>query len=764
MKFLFARFLVFTLAAHLLISQASAQLVKIPDPNLREAIQEALQLPPDTDITQQQMLELTRLAVWNRGITDLTGLQHATNLRHLSLRYNQITDIAPLATLINLKELMLDRNPITDLNPLSNLVNLVKLRLHGCIYITDISPLANLINLEKLYIRQLPISDYSPLDGLSLIELHRDYPCEFVEIPDPNLEKAIREELQLSDGNSITPQQMLRLTRLTAIRSEIADLTGLECATNLESLGIWGNRIVNLTPLANLTELKRLYLSGNQVVDITPLARLTQLEDLNLGWNRVIDISVLANLTQLKYLRLTANPIMDYSPLDGLSLTELHRDYLCELPPLPIEPRLQNRTFPSVFAAWQAGLAKNLPQLSWTENQALHDLHWGSAPFGFRSVIIDEGARPFINLVEEQKHRNELFALNPNMIIIASVKFRDGWIDYYPEDFPYWLRDSDDNPIPGWPGTFLIDFTQPGMQDRVVKSAVAIAKCGLYDGIFLDWFAETGNPLANPYVDSPSLEEVQRAKDTILQRIRDAVRDDFLIIANYNRRKIVHRAWGINGSFMEVGLDHPNGYTHDELKRIENSLLWNEQNLRAPQVNCLEGWGITTEPPDSPNNKRYMRVFTTMSLTCSDGYVLYNISNHHDHIWHSFWDANLGRPIGPKALRYQDIDGLYIREFTNGWAVYNRSGQPQTITLPEAATPVSDRGSNAASLTHLLPDLDGEIYLTTKSFADVNADGKVNILDLVQVANSIGKSTPDPNGDGVVNILDLVFVTQQFSQ
>ena len=111
------------------------------------------------------------------------------------------------------------------------------------------------------------------------------------------------------------------------------------------------------------------------------------------------------------------------------------------------------------------------------------------------------------------------------------------------------------------------------------------------------------------------------------------------------------------------------------------------------------------------------------------------------------------QPIGPKAQLYQNIEGLFIREFTNGWAVYNRSGVAQTITLLASATPVSDRGSAAASITHLLPDLDGEIYLTTKSFADVNGDGAVNILDLVQVANGFGKSAPDPNGDGVVNIL-----------
>ena len=175
-----------------------------------------------------------------------------------------------------------------------------------------------------------------------------------------------------------------------------------------------------------------------------------------------------------------------------------------------------------------------------------------------------------------------------------------------------------------------------------------------------------------------------------------------------------------------------------------------------------------------------MRVFTTMSLILSDGYVMYNTGTGaipgpdpdaiypwgpgHEHWWYPFWDADLGRPVGPQAQLYQNIEGLFIREFTNGWAVYNRSGKAQTITLPASATPVSDRGGAAASQLHLLPDLDGEMYLKGKNPADVNGDGKINILDLVQVANGFGKSTPDPNGDGAVNILDLVFVAQQLSQ
>ena len=34
----------------------------------------------------------------------------------------------------------------------------------------------------------------------------------------------------------------------------------------------------------------------------------------------------------------------------------------------------------------------------------------------------------------------------------------------------------------------------------------------------------------------------------------------------------------------------------------------------------------------------------------------------------------------------ETIDGLFIREFTNGWAVYNRSGKAQTVNLPMETT------------------------------------------------------------------------------
>ena len=154
---------------------------------------------------------------------------------------------------------------------------------------------------------------------------------------------------------------------------------------------------------------------------------------------------------------------------------------------------------------------------------------------------------------------------------------------------------------------------------------------------------------------------------------------------------------------------------------------------------------------------------TTMSLTHSDGYMLFSRPGSHHHYWYDFWDADLGQPVGEKGLLYQETEGLYIREFTNGWAVYNHSGEQQVVNLPEKTQGVS---SNWIDTTHVLPNLDGEMYLrvTPKNPADVNGDGVVNILDLTLVAQAFGKDDlqGDVNGDGVVNVFDLVFVANQF--
>ena len=95
------------------------------------------------------------------------------------------------------------------------------------------------------------------------------------------------------------------------------------------------------------------------------------------------------------------------------------------------------------------------------------------------------------------------------------------------------------------------------------------------------------------------------------------------------------------------------------LAAVENALLWKEQNMREPQIIALEGEAVRTESPDSPTNLQWMRAITTLSLTHSDGYVLFTgtgIPKDYRHYWFDFWDADLGRPVGSKAQLYDEDD------------------------------------------------------------------------------------------------------------
>ena len=215
----------------------------------------------------------------------------------------------------------------------------------------------------------------------------------------------------------------------------------------------------------------------------------------------------------------------------------------------------------------------------------------------------------------------------------------------------------------------------------------------------------------------------------------------------------------------------------------------------------MEAEGIGAQLPMSVDNRRWMRLMTTLGLTHSDGYFLYTMGvqwdephphdstyldyqgeafyrnrrrwithreqhdtlfhlHHHEHYWYDFWDADLGQPMSEKGQLHEGIEGLFIREFTNGWAVYNRSGKDQIVKLPVKSSGVE---SGITAIEHTIPDLDGEIFLKVPVVvADVNGDGVVNVLDLVLVANAFGDQEPNLNGDGTVNILDLVLVANAF--
>ena len=131
------------------------QSVSIPDPNLAAAIKKEI----GETITTRTLFNLIELSAGE--ITDLTGMEYASNLRVLGLS-GSISDISHLSGLTQLRRLHLVNNNISDITPLTELKNLRGLYLDNN-NISDISSLAELKEIDWLSLRNNNISDISPL-------------------------------------------------------------------------------------------------------------------------------------------------------------------------------------------------------------------------------------------------------------------------------------------------------------------------------------------------------------------------------------------------------------------------------------------------------------------------------------------------------------------------------------------------------------------------------------------------------------------------
>ncbi len=275
---------------------APAQTVNIPDASLRTVINEILDKAPDAPtITRAEMATLRRIEAHDVGITDLTGLEFATELEQIRCNNNLVSDLSPLARLAKLGVVELRNNIIEDLSPLEKLINLTWVIVpHNLI--ADLSPLEELISLEGLEISDNVVSDLSPLAGL--IKLHSIW----------------------MSGNPLA--DLSPLTGLISLRSfhswgtPILNLAALTKLPKLRLLDVCGAEISDISVLEGFTTLEELYLVGNEISDISPLASLTGLTRLSLKSNRVTDVSPLASLTGLTWIELNENAIGDFSPLD----------------------------------------------------------------------------------------------------------------------------------------------------------------------------------------------------------------------------------------------------------------------------------------------------------------------------------------------------------------------------------------------------------------------------------------------------------------
>ena len=442
--------------------------------------------------------------------------------------------------------------------------------------------------------------------------------AQVVNIPDPNLNRLVRQKLGIPQGVPILESDMLQLTHMRWSEEGIHDLTGIEHATNLVTAIINVNPIEDLSPLgdlprlmtihmsvvptknldwiANITTLRELIASNCGIEDISGLSNLTSLVNLRLEGNRIVDVSPLANLKMLESLWLTRNAIVDFSPIGELSIADLRRDEICDISRRSIQNRINNRRLPSMFLPWENGIRNEGGEwwdesISYDDRITYHDLWWHfPGRFKIDFILDEQGYKLAGDISEAIKFRDDLISRNPNMLILADLRQRYAPVSRFGEDWFGWLRDDNGNLTFAFGNHAFINFKLPEVEDVIVQRAVAVAQCGLVDGIVFDaWGIDRNAPVESRY--------------SILHRIREEVPDDFLILFNTNHFYIPDLAPLINGSFMETFPDiREEGYTRDRIIEIESTLIKYELNAREPQINCLRGFGIGTEPPNSPNN------------------------------------------------------------------------------------------------------------------------------------------------------------------
>jgi hypothetical protein len=262
------------------------------------------------------------------------------------------------------------------------------------------------------------------------------------------------------------------------------------------------------------------------------------------------------------------------------------------------------------------------------------------------------------NFTEKSKelaliNRKAMLEINENMIFLMEIRWKDAPGSFLPEESDWWIREDDGSRKEGWLGGpepyYYLDYKHPGFQKQVQLQAKIAVESGIYDGIMLDWWGSHGEP------DSSCI--------LLLKKIREAIGDEKIIIANNDRiSPLPNSAPYLNGAFMEM---HQRFRTSAESwKEIERHLIWFEENLRPPVVNCLE---IQAGPESE------MRAGLAMSLVLSDGYYLFaqvdnsDPSPDHLHDWFEIYDVDLGRPLGTDL---RSADGAIIREFENGTVIY----------------------------------------------------------------------------------------------
>ena len=604
---------------------------------------------------------------------------------------------------------------IRDLTGLEFATNLRLLHLWYFHEFNDLSPIAGLISLESIIFGSPNISDLSPLAGLI------------------NLKKLHMNDSKVSDLSPLAG--LIKLEWIHFDPSNISDLSPLVGLINLERCCTWGSPVSDLSPLAGLTQLEAVVACGAGVSDLTPLAEMRNLKKLDLRGNKVSDISLLAKLTKLEWLDLSGNDISDISPLAGFTnltwLNVLDND-ISDVTPLA---RLTNLTWLSVAANQISdfspldGLGENIT-LIWHNNPGF--------PKGGPKI---EGPWLWVVLpdTELDSSTDLLSEVSGGTVTEVEVSTHGATAGKSVGD-SVWTSHR----IPPTGKNNIEDMLKRDLPDGVVYGTVSLHSPREQE--------------TTMYVGGEDGVKVW-LNGTLIYALRGVgVEDygDFFPVTLQQGRNVLLVAVRTSGSRsngffgFEPGTEYTVsmgvGYTFSKTPIHVNDTF--TLDIRAEDVVDLAGWQF--DIAFDPAILEAINVSEGDFLKTNGGSTFFQGGSI---------DNAAGKITGLNAAR------LSAQGMSGAGTLLQVRFKAKSAGETELALQNFQFGSITGDS---IPAGPHEIRITVEgrlATGDVNRDGVISILDLILIAQQLGKRVPanspvDVNGDGVVSILDLIRIAQ----
>ncbi|EAE8039759.1 LPXTG cell wall anchor domain-containing protein [Listeria monocytogenes] len=225
--------------------------------------------------------------------------------------------------------------------------------------------------------------------------------------PDDNLAKAVAEKMNKNVDESVTVEELAKITKLDARSQGIEDSTGIEYLTGLEILYLEDNQLKSIDVSKNLN-LKDLACSNNPLVNLDVSKNLA-LEELTCENNELTQLDVSKN-TALEYLYCPRNQLTSLDVSQNPALTNLG----CTKNQLTDLDVSQNPNLSTLVCS-----DNQLTNLDVSQNQALAYLTCDNN--GLKNIDIDQN----LALIELSCENNQLTNLDTTQNLALEILYCD---------------------------------------------------------------------------------------------------------------------------------------------------------------------------------------------------------------------------------------------------------------------------------------------------------------------------------------------------